>query len=172
MSLKPPIRAGVLTISDRCASGETEDTAGPALQQMLVDELDAEILVTDCVPDEPDQIAERVKQWSARVEPPDLILTAGGTGLAPRDITPEAIRPILEREHMGLINLMQMRCYEITRYTYMSRGIAGTVGRSLVITLPGSRKGGTECLGALIDVLEHAIKTLRGDVRDHGPKAR
>ena len=93
-------------------------------------------------------------------------------GVAKRDITPEAVNAVLERQHPGLIQLMQMRCYEKTPKTFLSRGVAGTLKNSLVITLPGSKKGATESLEAVADILPHAIGVMRGDIGDHGPGAR
>lgn len=166
-----PITIAVLTVSDRCSRGEAVDTSGPALCDMVCQKLGAKVLATACVPDVPDSISFRLQEWSADPAP-DLILTTGGTGLAPHDVTPEATRRILEREHPGLVQLMHLRCYTKTPLTFLSRGVAGTLNGTLVINLPGSRKGATECLEALLDVLPHAIATLRGDVKDHGSAAR
>ena len=160
-----PIRACVLTVSDRCSRGEAEDTSGPALCAMLDQKLGAVIEEAECVPDERDRIAAVLREWSNQ-HSPDLILTTGGTGLAPRDVTPEATRGVIEREHAGLIQLMQLRCLQKTVLTYLSRGVAGTLGRTLIINLPGSKKGATECLEALLDLLPHAINVLRGEVGD------
>jgi molybdenum cofactor synthesis domain-containing protein len=165
------ITAAVLTVSDRCSRGEMTDTCGPALCQWLRRQLSAQVAATACVPDEVSEIRRYLQDWS--VDPaPDLIVTAGGTGLAPRDVTPEATRPLLEREHPGLIQLMQMRCYAITPRTFLSRGVAGTLNHTLIINLPGSRKAATECIEALLDILPHAIATLRGEVKDHGQAVR
>lgn len=162
-----PIRIVVLTISDRCSRGEAEDTSGPALCELASQKLGAEVVAAACIPDERDLIAQRLLQL-AEDPAPDLILTTGGTGLAPRDVTPEATRKIIEREHPGLVQLMQLRCFQKTPMTFLSRGVAGTVRQSLVINLPGSRKGSTECLQALLDILPHAVQTLRGEAKDHG----
>ncbi|MBI1369196.1 MAG: molybdenum cofactor biosynthesis protein [Planctomycetes bacterium] len=162
------MNASVLTISDRCARGEAEDTSGPALCQMLRETFGATVLAARCVADDPDAIGHVLVEWSDATPRPDLVLTTGGTGLGPRDVTPEATRRVLEREHPGLIQLMQMRCYAKTPKCFLSRGIAGTIDRTLVINLPGSRKGAIESLEALADVLPHAIETLRGG--DHARK--
>ena len=166
-----PITVAVLTVSDRCSRGQAVDTSGPALCQVVREKLGGQVAATACVADVPDSISYQLRQWSSDPAP-DLILTTGGTGLAPHDVTPEATRRVLEREHPGLIQLMQMRCYAKTPLTFLSRGVAGTLNGTLVINLPGSRKGATECFEALLDVLPHAIATMRGEVKDHGQAAR
>lgn len=165
-----PIRAGVLTISDRCSRGIATDTSGPALCEILRSKLNAEIAHTRLLPDEADQLAACFIEWSHLPTPPaptlDLILSTGGTGLAPRDVTPEAAGRVIQRPHAGLMELARMRCYQKTARTYLSRGTAGTINQTLLITLPGSPRGATEMLEALLDILPHAIETLRGDVKD------
>lgn len=162
------IRAAVLTVSDRCWRGEAQDTSGPALVQMLREKLSAEVVEIACVPDEVAQIREHLERWATGnvSEPPtppiDLVLTTGGTGLGPRDVTPEATLKLLDREHPGLIQLVYLRCWQTTPRVFLSRGVAGTISRTLVINLPGSRRGATESLEALLDILPHAIHTLRG----------
>jgi molybdenum cofactor synthesis domain-containing protein len=170
MTRDPPIRAAVLTVSDRCSRGEATDTSGPALCAMLNELLHARVVATRCLPDEREQIAACFAEWSrvdargrARI---DLILSTGGTGLAPRDVTPEAARSVIEREHPGLMELARIRCMSKTARTFLSRGVAGTLGRTLILTLPGSLRGSTENLEALLDILPHAIDTLRGEVVD------
>lgn len=163
-----PIRAAVLTVSDRCSRGEAIDTSGPALCDILRRRLAAEIVTTRCLPDERGPLAACFAEWSRAVPTIDLVLSTGGTGLAPRDITPEAARSVIEREHSGLMELARMRCYAKTPRTFLSRGVAGTIGRTLILTLPGSPRGATENLEALLDILPHAIETLRGEVQDDG----
>lgn len=163
-----PIRAAVLTVSDRCSRGITTDTSGPALAAILRDRLHADIAATACVPDEPDEIAAKFMAWSAPDLKIDLVVSTGGTGLAPRDNTPEAARRVIQREHPGLMELARYRCLVKTPRAYLSRGVAGTIDRTLIITLPGSPRGATEQLEALLDILPHAIETLRGEVQDDG----
>jgi molybdenum cofactor synthesis domain-containing protein len=168
-----PIRAAVLTVSDRCSRGEATDTSGPAVAAMLRDRLGAQIVATRCLPDEVDVLAACFVEWSRPEAGIDLILSAGGTGLAPRDVTPEAALKVLERQHSGLMELARLRCMAKTPRTFLSRGVAGTIGRSLILTLPGSLRGSTEMLEALLDLLPHAVETLRGEVQDDGrPEAR
>lgn len=156
------ITAAVLTVSDRCSRGEAEDTAGPAVCDLLRQKLNADVVATACVADDFERITEQLSHW-AGVEPqPHLVFTAGGTGLGPRDVTPEATRSIIEREHPGLIQLCYTRTMSKTVRTFLSRGVAGTLGRTLIVNLPGSKKGATEWAEALLDLLPHAIATLRG----------
>lgn len=162
------MRAAVATISDRCSRGEATDTSGPALAKMLREQLDAEVVQSACVPDERALIGRQLITWSDLKPTIDLVLTTGGTGLAPRDVTPEATADVIERPHSGLMELVRMRCYQKTPRAYLSRGIAGVCGRTLIINLPGSQRGATESLEALLDILPHAIETLRGEVVDDG----
>lgn len=168
-----PVRVAVLTVSDRCSRGVTEDASGPALVEMARSRLGAEVVATACEPDEVGRIAGRFVEWSRPERGIDLVLSTGGTGLAPRDVTPEAAKTVFEREHAGLMELARLRCMSKTPRTFLSRGVAGTIGRTLILTLPGSPRGCTEMLEALLDILPHAIETLRGEVQDDGrPGAR
>ena len=166
MSTAP--RVVILTVSDRCSRGETVDTSGPKLQALAVQHLSAMIAHAECLPDDMAALAQFFSQWSEETRRIDLILSTGGTGLAPRDITPEALRTVMHREHAGLMDLSRLRCLQKTPRTFLSRGIAGTINRTLVITLPGSPRGCTEMFEAIADILPHAIETLRGDVKDDG----
>lgn len=159
----PSIRVAILTLSDRCSRGETVDTSGPALAELAQQKLSAEIVTRACIPDDRAQIAQQLRAWTDSAAAPDLILTTGGTGLSPRDVTPEATLDILERRHSGLMELIRRRCYEKTPLAYLARGEAGTRGHTLIINLPGSRKGAMESLEALLDVLPHAVATLRNE---------
>jgi len=163
-----PIRAAVLTVSDRCSRGLAIDTSGPALVEILRSRVGAQIIATRCLPDEPDELAACFVLWSRPAQEIDLVLSTGGTGLAPRDLTPEAAKRVFEREHSGLMELARSRCLSKTPRTFLSRGVAGTIGRTLILTLPGSPRGATENLEALLDILPHAIETLRGEVQDDG----
>jgi molybdenum cofactor synthesis domain-containing protein len=155
----------ILTVSDRCSRGETADTSGPALAEIVKQEQLGEVVATQCVPDDAHMIRDRLETWSSATPVIDLVLTTGGTGLAPRDVTPEATLAVLERRHAGLMELMRLRCFPEKPQAFLSRGEAGTRGRTLIVNLPGSRRGSTECLRALLDVLPHALETLRGEGR-------
>ena len=158
----------MLTVSDRCSRGLATDTSGPGLVAMLRDRLGAEVVETACLPDEHDQLSACFVKWSEPARGIDLIVSTGGTGLAPRDITPEAALAVLHRQHAGLMELARSRCAAKTTRTYLSRGVAGTRNRTLILTLPGSPRGSSENLEALLDILPHAIETLRGEVQDDG----
>lgn len=158
----------ILTCSDRCSAGTAIDTSGPALAELVRTAMNATVIATACLPDDAGQIARQLRTWALDHPRPDLVLTTGGTGLSPRDVTPEATASVLERRHSPLLELARLRCYARTPLTYLSRGEAGTIGRTLVINLPGSERGATEMLQAMLDVLPHALRVLRGDVRDHG----
>ena len=159
--LDPPIRAAVLTVSDRCSRGEAIDTAGPAVATLLRERLATTITDTACVADEPDSIADTLRAWIVDKTPPDLILTVGGTGFSPRDHTPEATAPLLDRPAPGLMELARYRCLAATPLGALSRGVAGIAGHSLIVNLPGSQRGATQVLDALADVLPHAVQILR-----------
>lgn len=161
------ITAAVLTCSDRCSRGLAIDASGPALVELLKKEFAADVLACACVPDNAAVIGRQLTSWAIDGPRPDLILTTGGTGLSPRDVTPEATRAILERPHPGLLELARLRCFPATPLAFLSRGEAGTLGRTLIINLPGSPRGAREFLQALLDVLPHAIESMRGEA--HGP---
>ena len=168
-SKESPIRAAVLTVSDRCSRGEAVDTSGPALVALLQDRLAALIIQTRCIPDEGSLIEHCLREWSAPTTGIDLIVSTGGTGLSPRDVTPEAASRVIDRPHPGLMELARLRCLAKTPLTYLSRGVAGSAQRTLILTLPGSPRGATETLDAMLDVLPHAVRSLRGEVgpQDH-----
>lgn len=160
--VEPPIRAAVLTVSDRASAGIYEDRSGPAVSAMLVEQLGAVVVAADVVPDDWGRIAQRLQQWARESPKPDLIATTGGTGFGPRDCTPEATLEVLDRHPASLMELARMRTLSKTPLSYASRGVSGIVARTLIINLPGSVRGATEQLEALLDVLPHCIRTLRG----------
>ncbi|HVP11108.1 MAG TPA: MogA/MoaB family molybdenum cofactor biosynthesis protein [Phycisphaerae bacterium] len=155
----------ILTVSDRCSRGQTEDTSGPALAEIVRQELHGDVVTSGCVPDEAEVIRQQLETWCSATPVIDLVLTTGGTGLGPRDVTPEATLAVLERRHAGLMELMRLRCFPEQPRAFLSRGEAGTRGSTLIINLPGSPRGSTECLRALLDVLPHALEILRGEGR-------
>jgi len=160
-----PVRAAVLVISDGVASGKKEDKAGVAIAPRL-QHLGVEPGGQAVVPDEPDRIATQVSAWAK--EGIDLILTTGGTGLSPRDRTPEAIAPILDREVPGIMEAARSYGQERMPWAMMSRGVAGMIGRTLVITLPGSTRGAQETLDALFPFVLHVVKVQEVAFRHGG----
>lgn len=167
---RDPIRYAVLTVSDRCAAGEREDLSGPTVIDAMADHFDADLVQASIVPDEQAGITAALRDWLDGGQTIDLIVTTGGTGLASRDVTPEATIPVLERRHDALLELARRRCYDITPMTYLSRGVAGTSGQTLIINLPGSPRGVVEMIESIADVLPHAVHTVRDEVNDDHPK--
>jgi molybdenum cofactor biosynthesis protein MoaC len=159
-----PVRAAVLVISDGVASGKKEDKAGATIADRLA-ALGVVVVVQAVVADEPEEIATLVKAWAN--EGMDLILTTGGTGLSPRDRTPEALSPLLDREVPGIMEAARAYGQARMPLAIMSRGIAGMIGRTLVITLPGSTRGAQETMDALFPFVLHVVKVQEHAFR-HG----
>ena len=157
---------GVLTISTSGAQGNREDTSGAAIREMLTAD-GFEVVRAAIVPDDFGIIAARLTEW-ADADGVDLIVTTGGTGLGRQDVTPEACRSILDREAPGLAEAMRAKSLEITPMAMLSRSVAGSRGKALIITLPGSAKAARECLAVVQPVLHHAIELLqRETVSEH-----
>ncbi len=163
----PAFRCAVLTVSDRASRGQYEDKSGPALIAFVQDALASQVIASACIPDEKDRIVDQLEQWINQSPTIDLILTTGGTGLSPRDHTPEAAMRVIDRPHPGLLELARAKTAQITELAYLSRGVAGAAKNTLIITLPGSPKGAIEQIEAIKAVLVHALKTLRGDDNLH-----
>ncbi len=159
------IRAAVLTLSDKGSRGEREDMSGPAIKQRLQN-IDAEIVSSDILPDEMQLIKERLMRLCN--DSMDLILTTGGTGVSPRDVTPDATREVIDYEIPGIAEAMRMEGMKKTPYAMISRAVAGVRGRSLIINLPGSPKAVEENLSVIIDVLPHIIEKIHGNTADCG----
>jgi molybdenum cofactor biosynthesis protein B len=158
-------RAVVVTVSDRAARGAYEDRSGPLLAAGLV-ELGFAVEMPVVVPDEAEQITAALR--AALAAGADLVVTTGGTGLAPRDVTPEATAPVLDREIPGLAEALRAAGRDKVPTAVLSRGLAGTAGRALVVNLPGSTGGVRDGLGVLGAVVGHALDQLRGG-GDHQP---
>ena len=154
------IRAVVITVSDACFNGERKDTSGEVLAQLLRD-LGAEIVAARILSDEPDPLADALKEF-ADWRHVNLIVTTGGTGLGPRDNTPEATLAVIEREAPGLAEAMRMETLKLTPMAMISRGVCGVRSGALIVNLPGSPKGVRESFAVIAPVLKHAIALLEG----------
>ena len=161
------MRAAVLTVSDKGAIGSRVDTAGPAVAD-LVEGAGGEVILRAVVPDEREVIAAQLRAWVEMGEV-DIVLTTGGTGLAPRDVTPEATLDVAERLVPGLAELMRETGRASTPMASLSRAVAVTRGRCLIVNLPGSERGARESLDAILGLLPHAIELLRGDAGEQHP---
>jgi molybdopterin adenylyltransferase len=154
------INAVVITVSDACARGERRDESGAALAELLK-ETGAQIVATEIVPDDLDPLADKLRQYADRADV-NLVVTTGGTGVAPRDNTPEATRAVIEREAPGLAEAMRMETLRQTPMAMLSRGLCGIRNGALIINLPGSPAGVRESFAVIKPVLPHAIALLAG----------
>lgn len=158
------MKAGILTLSDKGARGERTDLSGPALTEWLRSR-GVETAAYEMIPDELGLISDKLAEW-ADSGALDIILTTGGTGVSPRDVTPEATTKILEREIPGLGELMRFRSLAKTPSAALSRAVAGIRSRTLIINLPGSPKGAVENIEAVWDAIPHAVAKIQGDPSD------
>lgn len=154
---------GVLTISDKGSRGERVDESGQVAQGYIKRLADFQIMKYEIVPDEKGIIANRLKEWADNVGL-DLIITSGGTGLAPRDVTPEATMEVVDRLVPGLTEIMRMETKKNSPTAVLSRAVAGSRGKCLIVNLPGSTGGVRECLEVILPVIPHALETLAGKV--------
>ena len=155
--------AGVLTVSDKGSRGERVDESGMVIQECLAS-LGVQQTKYSIVPDEREAISDKLREWAD--EGLDLILTTGGTGLAPRDVTPEATLDILDRVAPGFTEAMRAQGLKLTPRAMLSRAVAGIRKKTLIINLPGSPKAVKECLEAILPALPHAVETVRGQAAE------
>ena len=157
---------GILTVSDKGASGQRDDQSGQLLHQ-LIEKLHGKVACYEIVPDEKDEIRKRLIAFcdQGRV---NLLLTTGGTGPAPRDVTPEATETVIERNVPGIAEMLRMEGYRKNPRSILSRGISGIRGATLIINLPGSPKACEEGMALLLPILPHALQKILGDQQDCG----
>jgi molybdopterin adenylyltransferase len=159
-------RAQIITVSDKGSRGERVDTSGPSLKKMMEAR---DFIVNDViiVPDETNIIADTLKH-AVDDQRADVVITTGGTGLSPRDVTPEATRMVIDRDLPGFAEVMRSESYRITPHAIISRAVCGIRGNSIIINLPGSERAALENLGFIIKAIPHALAKLQGDPADCG----
>ncbi|MCP5004284.1 MAG: MogA/MoaB family molybdenum cofactor biosynthesis protein [Planctomycetes bacterium] len=156
------IKAAILTISDKGSRGEREDKSGEVIREKL-GEIQAEVVAYEIIPDERDIIAQRLCKLA---EAASLVLTTGGTGVSPRDVTPEATRDVIEKELPGFSEAMRAESFKITPRALGSRAVSGIYKESLIVNLPGSPKAVVECLDVVLLAIPHVLELLKGNVSD------
>jgi molybdenum cofactor synthesis domain-containing protein len=156
------IKVAILTLSDKGSRGERKDTSGPTIEKMLK-KIDAEVVSCDILPDERAGIKKKLISLCKKS---DLILTTGGTGVSPRDVTPEATREVIQREIPGMAEAMRMNSMKKTPYGMLSRAVVGVRNQTLIVNLPGSPKAVRENLGVILSALPHAVAKIQGDMSE------
>ncbi|MCX7817370.1 MAG: MogA/MoaB family molybdenum cofactor biosynthesis protein [Syntrophales bacterium] len=162
--MEKPIKAAVITVSDRTFRGERTDLSGSEVQRLL-ENAGFQVLYTKAVPDERSAIASVLKECADKLKI-DLIVTTGGTGVSPRDVTPEATRDIIDKEIPGMAEAMRIESLKKTPYAMISRAVVGIRGETLIVNLPGSPQGARENLEVILPALPHALEKIKGDERD------
>lgn len=162
------IKAAVLTISDKGSRGEREDKSGEVIKEKL-GHINAEVVAYEIVPDEREIISQNIRSFADRA---NLILTTGGTGVSPRDVTPEATRDVIERELPGFSEAMRAESFKVTTRSIGSRAVSGMYKDTLIINLPGSPKGVSECLGVVLEAIPHVLEVAGGKASDCGKDAK
>lgn len=160
-----PFTVGILTLSDKGSRGEREDTSGAAISE-LVAGAGGRVAKYAVAPDDEAEIVKMLREW-IDAGGLDIVLTTGGTGLSPRDVTPQATRSVLDYEVPGIAEALRAEGLRHTPMSMLSRAVAGVRGQTLIVNLPGSERGVRENLAVLLPVLPHAVETLRGAAGDH-----
>ncbi|ADY57344.1 molybdopterin adenylyltransferase [Syntrophobotulus glycolicus DSM 8271] len=158
------IRVGILTVSDRGASGEREDQSGPLIKEIMQNR-GWETAACSIIPDERKKIAQKLIEYADDLNI-DVVFTTGGTGFAPRDVTPEATLDVVERLAPGLVQAILFESLKITPRAMLSRAVSGIRGGTIIVNLPGSPKAVRECLDVVLPALEHGVQILRGETGD------
>lgn len=156
------INVTVLTISDKGARGERVDTSGPLISELLKP-IGGQVIYYEIIPDEKELIKEKLLEYCGKV---DLIITTGGTGLSPRDVTPDATLEVIDKEIYGIAEIMRSEGFKKTSRAILSRAVAGVKSATLIINLPGSQKAVKEGLEIILDVIPHAVEKIKGDTTE------
>ncbi len=159
------LNLGILTISDKGWQGQRYDESGKVIRDS-VSLLDSRVVKYEIVPDEVDIITSKLAEWADEGSV-DIILTTGGTGLGPRDVTPEATLSIVDKAVPGFTEAMRIKTFDTTPSAILSRAVAGVRKRCLIINLPGSPKAVRECLGVILPAIPHAVEIIKGEVTEH-----
>jgi molybdenum cofactor synthesis domain-containing protein len=158
--------AGILTISDKGSRGERQDKSGEVIYEIL-SSIDVHVAKYDIVPDEKERIVQKLVEWADELNL-DVVVTTGGTGLTPRDVTPEATLAVVDKVVPGFAEAMRAEGLKKTPTAMLSRAVVGTRGKCLIINLPGSPKAVRECLEVILPALPHAVETLKGEAGECG----
>jgi molybdenum cofactor synthesis domain-containing protein len=156
------IKVAILTLSDKGSKGERKDTSGPAIEKMIK-KIDAEVVSYDILPDDKTMIKRKLISLSKKA---DLILTTGGTGVSPRDVTPDATQEVIQREVSGMAEAMRSAGLKKTPYAMVSRAIAGIRGRTLIVNLPGSPRAVRENLSVILACIPHTVEKIKGSTEE------
>ena len=159
------LNLGIITISDGVWRGQRSDESGKAIRDSFA-AVDSRVVKYEVVPDEADIIAKKLAEWADEGSM-DVILTTGGTGLAPRDVTPEATLSIVDKVVPGLAEMMRAQTFTATPFSILSRAVAGVRGKCLIINLPGSPKAVRECLEVILPAIPHAVQIIKGEITQH-----
>ncbi len=159
------INTGILTISDKGSRGQRQDKSGDLIRQ-CVSEIGSSVVRYEIVPDEIDVIAGKLREWADSGEV-DVVFTTGGTGLAARDVTPEATLSVIDKNAPGFVEAMRVKSLEKTPMAVLSRAVSGLRGKCLIINMPGSPKAVKECLEVVLPAIPHAVEIIKGEITEH-----